>query len=123
MQKPEWQKTTYSLSDLIDRARRTRHFNSVFGWLKSQGYIPENVESAKIAQVKVVNPEAVEAGYLASAAYEWDSWGPSSPLEFLRAIELESDGNAGRDIITETLQALGAAIESEEEVTYKVHLP
>jgi hypothetical protein len=50
--------------------------------------------------------EAVPAGYLASAAYEWDTWGPSQPEDFINAIEAELLPEK-RDFIAKLLTALG----------------
>ena len=72
-----------------------------------------------------LNPDAIPMGYLAGVAYEWDSWGISSPVEFLDAIELETAGSTRRDVIVETLSALGRAIAEEEteDITYRLRLP
>lgn len=123
MLKPDWQRQTYSLTDLRQRAKVTRHYNSVFGWLKAQGYVPESVEGMRVANPKSLDPEAIEIGYLAAVAYEWDSWGPTSPLEFLDAMEFECIGNERRDIIVETLTALGSEKETSNDLTVKVHWP
>jgi hypothetical protein len=56
------------------------------------------------------DPEAVPAGYLASAAYGWDTWGPSEPEDFINAIECELVPER-RDFIAQLLTALGRSTE------------
>jgi hypothetical protein len=54
--------------------------------------------------------EAVPAGYLASAAYEWDTWGESQPEDFIDAIEAELLPEK-RDFIAKLLTALGRSVD------------
>jgi hypothetical protein len=56
------------------------------------------------------DPEAIPAGYIASAAYEWDSWGDSEPEDFVLAIEAELHPEK-RDFIARLLTELGRSTE------------
>lgn len=98
---------TTTLRDLRVLAIRYRDMTSAFEWLKRTGLVPENVSKMRVRQVLTdLDPQAISIEYLAAAAYEWDSWGPASPIDFVKAIAAETRG-AQRDLITEALMALG----------------
>lgn len=108
MRNSAWEKRTYSFNWLARYASQFAHYRSVFEWLKAIGVVPNDVESVRPSQVKLgLDPEAIEGGYLASAAYEWDSWGASSPTDFIMALECELSGSEQRDAIASILLALG----------------
>lgn len=78
-----------------------------FQFLKEIGAVPANVLSMPSEKVKLtIDPKAVPAGYLASAAYEWDTWGPSHPSDFVDAIFIELNPEQ-RDFVASVLTELG----------------
>lgn len=98
---------TTTLSNLRREAFAHRHMDSAFEWLKRIGLVPEGVERMNIRQALTdLDPDNISVAYLAAAAYEWDTWGTASPVDFVKAIGYETRG-AQRDLIVETLQALG----------------
>ena len=103
----EWTTATTNLKDLRRLAFENREMTSSFQWLKDIGLVPKNVTRMDIRQVLTdLDPENIKVGYLAAAAFEWDTWGPASPVDFIKAIATEARG-AKRDLITETLMSLG----------------
>lgn len=109
----DWTKETTTLATLEAMAKDTPacFSGSIFGWMKRVGLVPEDVASMKKVQVRIdIDPDALPKGYLAACAYEWDTWGDSHPMDFAKAIRLETKGNTGRDLIAETLTALGRAV-------------
>lgn len=100
-------KTATTLNDLRRSAFEHRGMTSAFEWLKVIGLVPQDTDRMRVRQVLTdLDPENVSVEYLAAAAFEWDSWGPASPVDFVKAIGAEARG-AQRDLITETLVALG----------------
>jgi hypothetical protein len=78
-----------------------------FDFLKEVGVVPLDVMSMPAEKVKLMlDRSAIPAGYLASAAYEWDTWGPSHPSDFVDAIDSELDPSR-RDLIASVLTSLG----------------
>lgn len=97
-----------TLRELRLSAIQNRDMSSAFEWLQKTGLVPDNVTKMRVRQVLTdLDPEAVSVEYLAAAAYEWDSWGPASPVEFVKAIGAETRGSSQRDLIMETLTTLG----------------
>ena len=95
------------LGTLRKLAFKNRDMTSSFDWLKAVGLVPEDVSRMDIRQVLTdLDPDNISVAYLAAAAYEWDTWGEASPVDFVKAIAAETRG-AKRDLITETLMALG----------------
>ena len=89
-----------------------RNMTSAVEWLKRVGLIPADVENVKPRQALTdLDPEAVRLDYLAAVAFEWDTWGPASPVDLVKALEAETRG-ARRDLITETLLSLGRQMET-----------
>jgi len=83
----------------------------VYGWLQNIGVVPWSVPSMPKEKVKLTYaPDAIPAGYLASAAYEWDTWGPSQPEDFIFAMEAELNPQK-RDFIAQLLTALGRSVQ------------
>jgi len=104
----DWGVTT--MRDLRRLARPHSDMTSVFEWLKAVGLVHQSVTRMPIRQVVELDPECIDVKYLASAAYEWDSWGPTGPDDFIKALSAECKG-AKRDLILETLMALGRQME------------
>ena len=130
MSKQDWRSQTFALSWL-----RERRFDfdpasasPVFDWLRAIGVVPAEVAELKWGHnqnAPLLNPDAIKAGYISQVAAEWDSWGRSTPTQFLDAMELETVGTTKRDVIAETLEALGRAIaeESQEDTAHRLRLP
>lgn len=111
----DWTKRKYTFSRLREWAEDFDYMDSCFSWLKVLGIVPENVESVKPSQVKMeLDPQGIDAGYLASVAFEWDSWGPSSPVDLINALRCELKGSPERDIVSGVLTMLGKAVAREE---------
>ena len=114
MKKSAWQLRTFALSWLRGQAEDCPQEPS-FQWLKRLGVVPLDLVSMPVSQVlSDIHEDKFTAGYLASAAFEWDSWGASKPIDFVKALELEVNGNTQRDSIRELLTSLGTADASSE---------
>lgn len=131
MRKQDWHSRTFALSWLRERQNvkvpGARDFE-VFEWLQAIGVVPADVDTVKYGRVNPIlnlNANAIGAFYLAAVAFEWDTWGPSTPTEFLDALQMETAGNNRRDTVAETLSALGRAIaeEDSEDRAYRLRLP
>jgi hypothetical protein len=87
--------------------------HSAFGFLKEVGVVPENVMTIRFEKVRLgVDRESVPAGYLASAAYEWDTWGPSHPSDFIDAIDEELNPRR-REFVAALLTSLGRSVQED----------
>lgn len=108
------QQSDYTTLDYLrTKAFEYRHMDSAFEWLRTIGLVPEGVTRMNIRQVLTeLDPERVSVSYIAASAYEWDTWGPASPVDFMRAIAFEARG-AKRDLIVETLMSLGREMAQE----------
>ena len=107
-----WQEQLVSLEALTCEAKWIGEWDyGVFWFLKNIGVVPWGVKSVAATKVLTgLNPDAIPAGYLASAAFEWDSWGPSQPIDFIRALEAELHPEK-RDFIAALLTTLGRSIQ------------
>jgi hypothetical protein len=106
---PNWTDTPVDLTRLQALAEQPGWGVAMpaFEFLKEVGVVPANVMSMPAEKVKLtLDRKAIPAGYLASAAYEWDTWGPSHPSDFVDAINTELDP-AKRDLIGSVLTELG----------------
>lgn len=112
MTSPNWITDSVSLQDLRTQAEALEPWDwGVFGFLQNIGVVPWGVKSMPQAKIRLnIDPEEVPVGYLASAAYEWDSWGPSQPTDFINALECELLP-AKRDFIVSLMSALGKTAE------------
>lgn len=99
--KPEWMSTTFSLAQLREMARPFGHLTNITSWLYRIRVMPD-VRVRAMNPKADLDPNAIPAGYLASVAAEWDDLGPSSPKQFLDALECETRG-AKRDVVIEAL--------------------
>lgn len=108
MNKPDWTQRTYEFKELERYAEQFKRTYGIVRWLRAIGVIPNNVAMVKPTQVRLeLDPSAINGGYLASVAFEWDSWGDSTPPDFIRALRCELRGAPERDSIANTLLALG----------------
>lgn len=117
----DWTKGIYSMDWLIDKALTVPecYRGTVFDWLKVIGVVPHDIEKVRPVLALIdTDGTKMRAGYLAASAYEWDGWGESQPIDFVKAIRLETKGYAGRDVIAETLTALGRSTEMGENLAY-----
>ena len=109
MSTENWVNVSFSLTRLAELAKNSGR-NSAFEFLKDMGVVPEDVKSVSPVNVKTsFNPREVPAGYLASAAYEWDSWGPSDPTDFIEVMQDELNPEK-REYIANLLTALGRTV-------------
>lgn len=105
----DWTETTVDLTRLRALAEQPGWGVAMpaFDFLKEVGAVPAHVMSMPVEKVKLtLDRKAIPAGYLASAAYEWDQWGPSHPSDFVDAINTELDPQK-RDLIGSVLTELG----------------
>ena len=109
--KPEWMTRTYEFSQLERWAGQFKNMHGIVRWLRAIGVIPNDVAMVKPAQVRLeLDPGSIEGGYLAAVAFEWDTWGDSTPPDFIRALRCELSGAPERDSIARTLLALGRSV-------------
>lgn len=124
----KWEKKTTTFDSLVANAHLSLEEQPVFNWLKSIGIVPKSVDRVRIQPARLeLEPDSIDAGYLAAAAWEWDQWTKESgepwhhPIHFLNAIEYELKGRHENDNIREILTALGkyeSPLELDEEVAY-----
>lgn len=108
----DWKEMTVNLSDLKRLAEQPGWgvAHSAFDFLKEVGVVPQGVMAMPSAKVRLnIAPSAVPAGYLASAAYEWDTWGRSHPTDFIDALEAELNPEK-REFIATLLTSLGRSV-------------
>lgn len=112
---PDWQKLTYGFNWLRKQAADHAHLNSSMDFLKAIGVVPADSTFAGRNWLPNTNldPTAIKARYLAEVANDWDDMGPSQPMDFVNMLEFECAGSPKRDVVAETLSALGAAIQAE----------
>jgi len=97
--------------EMLDRFADTLHDGSIFLWLRTIGVVPEDVYFASPPRsYRSMRRDSINVGYLAGIAYEWDTWGKSTPREFVDAIECELEDSPKKDIISETLAFLGREV-------------
>lgn len=112
MTSQNWETLSVSLTRLSELAHQPGwgRAYSAFGFLKEVGAIPESVMSAPKAKVRLgLDRKAIPAGYLASAAYEWDTWGPSHPSDFTDMLEAELNPEK-REFVSTLLTSLGRSV-------------
>lgn len=113
MKNSDWEKRTFSLHRLLGVSDHVLgpENASAYGFLQDCGVVPASVRSAPRTVVRHdFDVLAVPAWYLASAAWEWDSWGASHPSEFIEAIMTELDP-VSRDFVASLLTSLGRAVQ------------
>ena len=106
-----WEQHSVSLTDLRREAENLEPWaHGVYAFLQNVGVVPWSVQTMPKTQVRFdIDASSVPAGYLASAAYEWDTWGPSQPTDFIEAIAVELDP-VRRDFTASLLTALGRTV-------------
>lgn len=107
-----WKTHSVSLRDLRIEAENLEPWNhGVFAFLKNIGVVPWTVASTPLAKVRLnIDPSSIPADYLASCAYEWDTWGESQPSDFIRAMDAELNPDK-RDFIAAILTSLGRSVQ------------
>lgn len=112
MTSQNWRDRSVSLSQLAVLAAPWSQDIGAFEFLHQIEVVPHEVKSMPAAKVKFnIDPEAIPIEYLASSAYEWDSWGPSHPEDFIDAIKAELNP-IRRDFIAAILTSLGRAVQA-----------
>lgn len=108
----DWKENEVSLRDLRLEAENLEPWGyGVFAFLKNIGVVPWNVASMPVAKVRLnISQSRIPAGYLASCAFEWDSWGPSQPSDFIRALDAELNPEK-RDFVAAILTSLGRSVQ------------
>ena len=112
----EWKTETYGIAWLKKQAYDHRHLQSAEAFLRDIGVVPADVDKLYDRTVVIstsLPKAAIPARYIATMASEWDSWGPSSPVEFINALACECAGTNQRDVVAETLASLGALFATE----------
>lgn len=103
-----WFERTVEYEQLRTYATQFAHFDSIVQWLYAIGVLPNDVKSLPEPTIKTeLNPSSIKCGYLAASAFQWDAEGPSTPHEFLDAIEFELAGSAKKAAAAEALKELG----------------
>lgn len=109
-----WQERTVEYEQLRKYATQFSHFEYVVPWLYAIGVLPNDVTSLPEPTIKTeLNPNSIKCGYLAASAFQWDAEGPSSPHDFLDAIEFEIAGSAKKAAAAEALKELGRDIQTQ----------
>lgn len=111
----DWMTQTHGFNWLRKQAADHDHLDSAMAFLKAVGVVPKGVDfkGQNWLPNLNLNPNAIRARYLAEVANDWDAMGPSTPTQFVGMLEFEVSGSTKRDIVAETLAALGAAIQAE----------
>jgi hypothetical protein len=106
---------TYGYHWLRKQAADHPHLTSAMEFLKVVGVVPQDEEFTGRNWLPRTNldPNAISARYLAEFANDWDELGESSPGYFIEALEFECAGSEKRDVVAETLMALGEQAEGE----------
>lgn len=113
MTSQNWQDRSVSLNRLAALAAPWSHDIGAFEFLHQAGIVPHEVKSAPAVKVRLsIDPDFVPAGYLASAAYEWDTWGTSHPEDFVEAMKAELNPDR-RSFISAILTSLGRSVQAE----------
>ena len=91
-----------------DRARQQKPLAALL-FLQMAGVIPYGIEWKRGNQIPKtrLNPEGIEAQYLAEVAYDWDKDGETTATEFVEAITFEVEGTEQNDAVAEVTEALG----------------
>ena len=112
----DWLTQTYSYNWLRKRAADRADMAGAMTFLKSIGVVPEGETYRRTnipGSVAAPHSSAIPGRYLAEFANDWDSDGPSSPVDFIEALEFECAGTEKRDVVSDLLADLGATIQSE----------
>lgn len=104
----DWKDKTFSLAELFKIADVHKD-TSAINFLKHAEIIPNDVHWKRgNANTKTnLDPTGIRAGYLAELAYDWDKDGPTTPLEFMEALEFEIRDHPRNRNVSEVLGELG----------------
>lgn len=105
----DWTEKTYSLRMLQLVSQDDDQIKPAIDWLKHIGVIPKDVDwKRRNALTKTsLDPEKIKASYLAELAYDWDQDGPTTPGEFVEALEFEVAGTEKNASVSEVTGNLG----------------
>jgi len=111
MNTQSWLTSSVSLDELRVKAAPWSWEIGAFEFLHQIGLVPHEVKTMPAAKVRLnIDPEAIPVGYLAATAYEWDTWGPSHPEDFVDMLEAELKPEK-RDFIAAILTSLGRSVQ------------
>src|SRR5512133_144322 len=114
-----WRDRTYTLAFLRRSASINREYTTVLPWLREIGVLPadETNYPTKCWRVRTdLDGTRIPAEYLVASAAEWDSWGPSSPLDFINALRAECVGEESHDLVAGVLTLLGREALAEANI-------
>jgi hypothetical protein len=99
----DWERQTFTF-DFLKKAGVNDQPQDMVGWLKRIEVIPAGVRKFPRMQERLVEKDAIPAGYLAAMAYEWDSWGGGATTrQFLSALEFQVRGSKKQRIAESAL--------------------
>lgn len=103
----DWKKKTWAYSFLQSNAHHGA--TEIVSWLQSVGVIPSTVKWRRAPKsiYNGLDRNALPAQALAELAYEFDSEGKASPIDFLDWLEFELKGSLKRESYLMTLSSLG----------------
>lgn len=110
-----WFLETYDLDSLRFTAENNwpDEPSMITEWLRAEGVIPPYVDVVReFSTYPVLDRKAIKAEHLASLAREWDKLGPSHLTDWLDMVELECGNSSKRDIVKESLEAVGEQLSS-----------
>lgn len=114
-----WANRTYNIIDLSRSAHEFAEYTSALAWLRTAGVLPkgETKYPTKCWRIKTdLDGSRIKADYLVASAAEWDSWGESSPVDFVNALRAECVGESSHDLIGEVLTMLGREALAEANI-------
>lgn len=111
----DWKTQTYRLSWLKMKAAQHVYLDNAMTFLRAIGVVPADVRFTRRNALPNTSlpAHAIPAQYLAEVANDWDDLGPATPSEFINAISFECAGTPQRDIVAQTLAALGAVMQEQ----------
>lgn len=104
----EWQKQTTTFDHLKKKSKGFPAAMSMLTWLRLIGVIPLTVEWRRGNRLPNtnLNPDAIQAGYLAELAVDWDKDGRTTPADFLEALSFEISGTRNKQELNKVLSEL-----------------
>jgi len=108
----DWTKKLWTFDHLRQFAAVRGDLALSVDFLKSIQVVPYEVVHIPAPDYVNTNldPDKIPAGYLAALAYEWDSDGPSTPLEFVDSLRPELRNSPERDVVRDALSEAGKAV-------------
>jgi len=113
MRMTDWREKTFSLTYIYNSLSIHERWNGedipAMEFLKNCMIVPADVVWKRRNSMTRTSLSAagIPAGYLAELAYDWDKDGPSSPRDFVHALEFEISGHPRNDEVSQVLGSLG----------------